>query len=355
MFVRGLEKGRPNGVVPRRRTGLWLRLLAIALMPLIGLLSWSGMNALQLVRQESRAETVVRSMDRLSRILVLRSTIDSERIPTSTKASLADYKVPVMMASMLLGFDPVSKEALARKRVDELLHSTGTIFPGVGEALHATRSLADNNQSAAKVFAGFEHVDRLLAASSERELKVLQNSMFGFEGDRTVTRSSLALLSAYESEQNWGRATVGLFDLLQGNGESRAKRRQLAAYEAEMASTVRTTTLNAGPKTLAVVSALATDKTVQNAKAKLRRKLLEPTTTIGSALQESGTLFGERLRAGESFRRILDASAEEARDVAFGAERSANQKVRNSLILMATRPRNRPSDIEATQGACTKS
>jgi diguanylate cyclase (GGDEF)-like protein len=325
----------PNILCRLKLTGLWLRLVAIALVPLCGLLCWSGINAMQLVRQERRASTVVQSMDRLSRILVLRSTVDSERIPTSTKSSLVDYKVPAMMASILLGFDPVSETAIARKNVDALMASAELHFPDVQQALLETRRIADSEQPSKLVFAGFERVDRLLADLSERELGVLQESMFGFEGDRTVTRSSLALISAYESEQHFGRATVRLFELLQGTGENRAKRRELASNESEMDSTLRTVQFNAGPKVFSAIRALRTNQTVRNAKAKLRRKLLEPTTNIASALQESGSLFGERLRAGRAFHGILQVGAEEARSVAFAAERSANQKVRNSILLMS--------------------
>jgi hypothetical protein len=220
-------------------------------------------------------------MDRLGRLLVLRSTIESERIPSSTMSSAEAFTVPVEMVSIFLGFDPQIETVKARTAVDQLMVNEKSDLSTIREDLLRARTAVDAKKPRSVVFENFGRVADELTSLAEAELGMLKQSMYGFEGDRLVTRSSLALLGAHDALDQFGQGTLDLFNLMQATGEGREERRKLAVDEFAVESALRVVDLNAGPTTYLASKRLQSDLSVTQAMSDVREKLQKPPVNIG--------------------------------------------------------------------------
>jgi diguanylate cyclase (GGDEF)-like protein len=274
-------------------------------------------------------------MDRLGRLLVLRSTIESERIPSSTMSSAEAFTVPVEMVSIFLGFDPQLETVKARTAVDQLMVNEKSDLSTIREDLLRARTAVDTKKPRSVVFENFGRVADELTSLAEAELGMLKQSMYGFEGDRLVTRSSLALLGAHDALDQFGQGTLDLFNLMQATGEGREERRKLAVDEFAVQSALRVVDLNAGPTTYLASKRLQSDLSVTQAMSDVREKLQKPPVNIGLNLMATASLFSGRLNAGRLYSDLLRTSADEARAIAQDAQTAAGDKVKTTGLAIA--------------------
>jgi diguanylate cyclase (GGDEF)-like protein len=274
-------------------------------------------------------------MERLGKLLVLRSTIESERIPASTMSSAEAFKVPVEMVSVFLGFDPMVETVKARAAVDRLMVSPSPDLVSIRKDLLRARAAVDAKLPRSVVFEFFSRVADRLKSLAEVELGMLKQSMYGFEGDRLVTRSSLALLGAHDALKQYGNGTLDLFEMMQAPGEAREERRNLAVDEFAVESALRVVDLNAGPNTLRVSKQLQHDASVRQAMVDVREKLQKPPVNIGLNLMKTAALFSGRLKAGLLYTDLLRTSADEARAIAQEAQQAARKKVETTVLAIA--------------------
>jgi diguanylate cyclase (GGDEF)-like protein len=317
-----------------RGVGLWTRLVAIVLLPICGLLVWSGHSTIQLRQQTIRAEQVVLSMDRVGQYLQIRSAIEAERIPTSTISTIEKFGVSPAMVNILLGFDPVQEKVVAAEKADRAIAGANLDLREVARRLQAARDAFAQNEDQETVFARFDLVSKELTRLSEVELSKLNKSMFGFDGDRAVTNSSLALLATHEFSQRFAHATLSLFAVSSSDGENRPQRRELAADEALIQRSLQQIQRNAGPQTLAKYQQLVSDAAFRGANAAIQTKLLTPTENFVSDLAATAEVFRSMLQVGKQQSELLKVAASEAGETARKAARSSRSRLATSMYLV---------------------
>jgi diguanylate cyclase (GGDEF)-like protein len=325
----------PGGAVSTRgKTGLWARLVAIALLPVIGLSIWAGTATLSLRRQSNRAANALNHMDRLGQFLELRSAIEGERVPTSTITTIAQYNVPPSMVTLLLGFNPITEQATARASVDKDFAKATVDVSDAHELLMLARRSADQSDVRETVFAKFQKVTDDLRKHSAEELAALRMSMYGFDGDRSVTNSLVALLAAYDSTERFGGATLDLFNVMGNGEENRPARVELASDYALAISALNTVATNAGPETLAALHELRSSQAMKDSSTAIEKSLSGPPVAFVSDLKGTAKIFKALLKVGQLEHQLLGKAATEARRVAAQGQRTSENRLKQSVLIV---------------------
>ncbi len=323
-------------LVARRGTSLSARLLTIALVPIIGMLSWAGASTLKLREQQSRAERVTRSIDRISNLLRIRSELEDEVVPAYTNAVISQYGVKPGLVKFFLGFDPDESLKVARARFEKTRKELHLDVPGTEQRLATARRIAAERLGE-KVFDSYQGVSDLWIVETEKELAVLKASMYGFDGDRSVTNASTALFAAHQAAQEYGRMTLEMFKVAAGGSENRVDRRLLAASEALTLNAFQRIEENAGPKTLKRYRSMRLNVDTKKSFDTARLRLETPSKSFATDFKEiknTAETFSGMLRVGASHQEVLAIAGKEAKEIAMRAKDSSSRRLKESLVAM---------------------
>jgi diguanylate cyclase (GGDEF)-like protein len=327
-------------------TGLRTRLVAITIVPMLGIVTWAGGSTSARYRQARKAARVAEGVNRLGRLLEARVVLDAERLPTQSKIAIQRFGVPVTFASMVLGFNPDARIAevrpatdaafqgeLARFR-DDLKRLRKQVDAEAGEAV-SNKSLGAQGGEFKSALDLFRSIDRELDRRSLVESRAIEVSLRGLDSERELWRSVEALLGAQSVVNELGSQATLVFDVQSGEGESRLARRKLAASESAGEMNLQVLQANAGPDTSPLVAEFLRDPATVKSSTIVRDTLLTPTKPFMdavsslSAMQSLADRFIVLLRRTEMGRGLLASSLDETKRLAVSAEKSA----KNQLLL----------------------
>jgi diguanylate cyclase (GGDEF)-like protein len=330
--------------------GLRSRLVAITLVPMMGISTWAALSTNSRLQQSHKAEIVEKRINSLGMYLEARIALDAERLPTQSKLAVEAFGVPSAFGAMVLGFNPDSRLAEVRPLTDAAFGGELAEFKddlaalrksvaGPGKTGGAKESLQSGRFSEA--LEGFDTIEEQLRVRSTMELVRIDEVLGGFDGARQLWRSVEVLLASQELANESGFQTSLMFEVQSGADERRDSRRRLAASEWAANSKVELIRGQAGPATQRALRAYETNpSTVESAKTIESVLLTAPKPLVSNAadfgaLQETAVRFTTVLKRAELARGILATALAETRSEAVSAERSAKKLLVLTISLAA--------------------
>ena len=323
----------------RLRSRLWVRLVAIAVLPVLGLL---GVAASVTVSQNNKVRT---STDAAAHILRLGSyfriatVVDAEHVPAQTAATVREFRIPPAFAQALLGFGGTDGIVNARAATDRLLAgSTDPVLRRVSQILADARTRIDDPASTWDAsLKAYLTAKSLLSDAARREIEAVEAHTPSSESG--VRRASTALTSAFDALQSSNQLTLPLFRVLTGGPEARASLRTLAEQTTLEDAALGRLARSAEVKTLRAVHTLNADPDSASFRALVGQSLdatpdvtpvAMPVATNGSTRSlgfaryaQLATIFRSGFRRSALYSLVLDAASNEAVTASRAAARDA--------------------------------
>ncbi len=317
----------------RHQIGLRARLVAIALIPIVGLSFSAISQTVDRSHELLTAEQTADQIDSLVETLKAQAALDAEILPTQAKVSGAAFGVPASMVSRLVGFDIDGRLKVTRPQTDAAF--AGPRFAASRAAIKRIRAGADQpalprpkgeTPSSGQLAGGWTEISELVADMRRDDLATLQRTI----GTDEALRTSLAsLLDAEKVVSGFTATNVNLFELKGDGDERRDLRRKLAINEEAVRTSLESIPKTAGPRTQKALDNLTSDPSFAASETAVNNVLNTPTKPIIADLTgtaETFRLFLSRTEGGAS---LLAAAASDLRASAKESQRNSQR----SLLL----------------------
>jgi diguanylate cyclase (GGDEF)-like protein len=180
----------------RRPARVRTRLVALVLVPVVGVAVFGGREALERARTAGHAAAIERKVDRASTVTELRLTLAGETFATAAIATGRRFGLDETGISALFGTDLAARERRDRAGVDRLvrrLHPLGSLAPVVAR-LHAVRAAFDRDPGdLAGLLAGMSSVQAAVTNAGTDALASAQDAA-ARDGSSPRLRRDLILL-----------------------------------------------------------------------------------------------------------------------------------------------------------------
>ncbi len=299
-----------------RRGGLRLRLIAIALVPILGFSVWTVGSSVDRYLQVRHAHEMSQRMARLGMLFQARVLLDQERLPTEASAKVREFGVPSSLAAIVLGFDPGVEMKRVRAASTPLYDQLGLDVER--NELRDLRSAADSKRSFDQVLPYFIRLDELLLKRSEAELATVTTLITDLDRQRELTLALGTLVAAQTLNDSFGRETALMFALSISPDESDELRRDLTIASANADDAMKELAFGGRPRVLAGQERLQSQASYQASQQLVR------SATLGTPRpQLSGSLnIPALLQAGKDFATLMDRTSGARELLALSIEES---------------------------------
>jgi diguanylate cyclase (GGDEF)-like protein len=331
--------------------GLRSRLVAITLVPMMGVFTWAGFTMNSRLQQSRKAVLVEERITQLGKYLEARIALDAERLPTQAKLAVEAFGVPASFGSMILGFNPDDRLAELRPLTDSAFNGNLSTFlddlANLRKTVDALVTKTPSNGgsletgSFKEALDQFSEIENEVRRRSTMELKHIDDELGGFDGERQLWRSVEVLLASQELANELGFQSSLMFEVQSGKDERRESRRRLAASEWAANSRLELIDIQAGPVTKSALKSFQSNPAVKGSGKLIEDVLLTgPKPFIGNgadfgALQETAKQFTTVLKRSELARGILATALLETKQQALTAERGAKKLLILTVSLAA--------------------
>jgi diguanylate cyclase (GGDEF)-like protein len=344
------EKDTLTNAAPERRstwrprafsTGIRARLIAIVLVPIMGIMTWATVSVTRQAKALARTQVLATEIDQLSEVIAARITLDQEYFPTQVRNVVRQYDLPGSFTSMIMGFNPDTEIVVTRAESDLAFQKPALerYQPKIADL----RSLADDSRASTfdAVHAKFRAIDEDLKARSITMLNKIDRIPAGSTiesqlDDLVNTLVNVSALSNATTEQ-----THLLFELQSLARSDREIRSELAAADASAAIFIREVDEHAGPITLKALKEFRSDSSTILAGVVVHEALTQETSQLFSgaidvsALTAAAGRYKSLLHRSDLARGLLTTTIEENGLLASSLRRNADNDMRQTLMQTA--------------------
>jgi diguanylate cyclase (GGDEF)-like protein len=312
-----------------RPLGLRSRLLAIALIPILGLSYWAIRETSLRSNQLGTARKTSTKIDTFVEVVRLQGALDAERVPTQAMVTGASFNVSPEVIKSLMGFDIQSRLAETRPVTDKSI--SGDRFATVRKSLIELRAHADSSRPN-NINEKWNSLAEELRQLRSKDLQILQATI----GDDLALSGSLdRLLAAERLVSATARTNLKMFELQGGSGERRDIRQDLTrdVYASELA--LQFLSDSSGPLTTQAIGKLATDPQSVRAQSTVATTLANPTKPLLANLQNTADDFAGLVRRSQLANDVLAAAAQDLRDQSLTSEAQARKSLFMTIAVVA--------------------